>query len=83
MPPFPITTHLLQGMMAKTSYFYSDVKVVWAFPVWNDNLWRDIPITRKIIFIVNVTVHLAHLNALYTHLNTITTKNAKKNIVPY
>ena len=82
MPLFPITTRLLQGMMAKTSYFYSDVKLVWAFPVWN-NLWHDIPIARKIILSVNVTVHFAHLNALYTHLNTITTKNAKKNIVPY
>ena len=45
------------------------------------SLSRDISTTSKKKFIVNVAVYLAHLNALYTHLNTITTKNGNKHIV--
>ena len=39
----------------------------------------QLPVKKK--FIANVAVYLAHLNALYTHLNTITTKNGNKHIV--
>ena len=40
-------------------------------------------LTKKIILFVNVTVYLAHLNALYTHLNTFTSKNGYVTIKSY
>ena len=62
----PISTRLLCETAARTTYIYCDLKLVRAFPVWN-NLSRDISV------IANVTVLLLVLmkNVNVSRLNRI------------